>query len=73
LVPKNVGVKKNGVNQSNRPKRKEKKNLKQKKKKKMPKGNKLMTRDSKLISDVHWQGALKRKGTKQTSLKKGVG
>jgi hypothetical protein len=39
----------------------------------MPKGVKLMMRESKLISDVLWQRALKRKSTKQTSLKKGAG
>jgi hypothetical protein len=31
----------------------------------------LIMKGSKLIRDVHWQGALKRKGIKQTSLKKG--
>jgi hypothetical protein len=67
LVPENVGVNKNGVNQSDIPIRKKRPiNAK-----KMPKGVKLIMRESKLISDVHWQGAFKRKGIKQTSIKKG--
>jgi hypothetical protein len=35
----------------------------------MPKSVKLIMREGKLISDVHWKGALKRKGIKQTSLR----
>jgi len=62
-----VGVNKNGVNQSDIPVRKKDFN----KHKKMPKGVKL--RESKLISDVHWQGTLNRKGIKQKNLKKGMG